>query len=732
MQNGNESGDEVQHEPLSPVSINQPDRPRKFSETSIFMFQNSNEQLTWDSLSQSIVLAIQNLNLAASENLKQNYANCTNDIVESIRIMLYASGTVEKDSPAIRQDRNLKNYHRHIMASLSKLVLSTKVASGVWPPPDSAQKMRNDADEVLMAVRQFVQAAEQTVSIKRVDPKLLESATGGSWRGNNLLPIQTNGNKITNGRVPKSPSISSSVNSQDYNSAPNSPTNFTNSRSLTPDLIASLDQISRTANQATQLLLSHVKKAIDTPPNSSVNVSFFPQLISQTKQVVTQVGQFLPLIEEINLEELDESSLGTINEFNIVKQALYNNVAKLVIFAQSATDPLASLSALEQVLISTNMVDKAIKDVVIATKFLVEEKSEQEQIKLRPRRPSIVENPPTKRRVTSSYSTNSTTSNATNTLDQIVENDSSDSTENQSNTISPVSSSTTAGLQTVPENDIISTNGSTLIGDANPDDFEAQVSPTSANGRPTGNRARSDSTVSSKTYNDAASSHTHPPLQRSQTQPILSSSASADYPFASSPPPTGGNSGGTKSPRNENKVTKFFGEDVPSNLTQPNKQKEDKPWFLNYDYEPSEMIFNMESYVKGGTLNALVERLTMHDLLDSNFIATFLLTYRSFCTTDEFFDMLVKRFMIQPPENISAEELEVWQEKKQTPVRLRVFNIMKTWLETYYIDGQDSHCLERMREFATTTMHENMAFAAVSLIKVIEKRVCNFICTFFI
>ncbi|CAB4380587.1 unnamed protein product [Rhizophagus irregularis] len=722
--NGNESGDEVQHEPSSPTSLNQLDQPRKFSESSLFMLQNSNE-LTWDSLSQSIGIAIQNLNLAASENLKQNYTNCTNDIVESIRIMLYASGTVEKDSPAIRQDRNLKNYHRHIMASLSKLVLSTKVASGVWPPPDSAQKMRNDADEVLMAVRQFVQAAEQTVNIKRVDPKLLESATGGSWRGNNLLSTQTNGNKITNGRVPKPPSISSSVNSQDNNSAPNSPTNFTNLRPLTLDLIASLDQMSRTVNQAIQLLLNHIKKVIDTPSNLSINVSFFPQLISQTKQVVTQVGQFLPLIEEINLEELDESSLGTINEFNIVKQALYNNIAKLVIFAQSATDPLASLNALDQVLVSTNMVDKAIKDVVIAAKFLVEEKAEQEQNKLRPRRPSVVETPPTKRRITSSYSTNSTSSNNNNALDQIVENDSSDSTENQPNPISPVSSSATTGLQTVPENDIISTNGSTLIGDVSPDEYDAQVSPTSANsanGRPTGNRARSDSTVSSKTYNDTASSLTHPPLQRSQTQPILSSSVSADYQFSPSPSPTGGNSGGTKSPRTENKVTKFFGEDVPSNLTQPNKQKEDKPWFLNYDYEPSEMIFNMESYVKGGTLNALVERLTMHDLLDSNFIATFLLTYRSFCTTDEFFDMLVKRFMIQPPENITPEELEVWQEKKQTPVRLRVFNIMKTWLETYYIDGQDSHCLERMREFATTTMHENMAFAAVSLIKVIEKR----------
>jgi son of sevenless-like protein len=585
------------------------------------------------------------------------------------------------------------------MASLSKLVLSTKVASGVWPPPDAAQKMKNDADEVLMAVREFVQAARHTVGIKRVDPKILESASGGSWRGNNLLSIQTNGINGTDGRKP--PSISSSVNSQnsqDNSSTPNSPTRPTNLRSLTPDLIASLDQVSRTVNQVIQLLLNHVRKGVDIPNSSipNINGSFSPQLISQTKQVITQVGQFLSFIEDINLEELDESSLGTINEFKIAKQALYNNVAKLVSCTQSATDQLAPPNAMDQVLVSIGMVDKAVKDVVIATKFLVEEKDAQEQMKLPPRRPSIVEIPPTKNRSNS-----------------ITENGSNDLTENPPN-----------ALQTVPEDDVISTNGgSTIIGDLGPDDYDVQASsPVSVNGRPF-NRSRSDSVASSKTYNDAASSQTHPPLQRSQTQPVISSSASADYPFSSSPPLTGG----TKSPRNENKVTKFFGEDVPSNLTQSHKQKDDKPWFLNYDYDPSEMIFNMEGYVKGGTLNALVERLTMHDLLDSNFIATFLLTYRSFCSTEEFFDMLVKRFMIHSHEDLTPEELEVWQEKKQTPVRLRVFNIMKTWLETYYIDGQDSHCLERMRGFATTTMHENMAFAAVSLMKVIDKRVCIFL-----
>ncbi|CAI2180023.1 2452_t:CDS:2, partial [Funneliformis geosporum] len=707
LSNGGESGDEDLHEPLSPTpTLSMYSQPKIFSEDSIL--PNVNELVTWDSLLQNIILAIDNLNLAVLENLKQNYTSYTNAIVESVRIMLYASGTIEKDSPAIKHNKNLKVYHRRIMASLSKLVLSTKVASDVWPPPDSTQKLKNDAYEVLVAVRQFVQASEHIVVIRRVDPRILESTIGGSWRGNsNLLQTQKNGkNGIirTNDRIPNLPSISSSISSQENNSIPNSPTHlYSQSRSLSNDLIASLDQTSRNISQTIVSLLSHVNKVIDTPHSiSSSNISFASQLISQTKQVVTQVGQFLSLIEDINLDDLNESSLDTINEFKIAKQSTYNSIAGLVICIQSATDPLAPLNVMDQVLIATNKVDKAVADVVLATKFLVEEKDAQEQMKIqamRPRRPSTVEVPPTKRRITSN----------SNSLDQIVETDLT--TTDQSMTLKEAQSST-AGIKIVPEDDIIINDGDSTIVDLSSDDHDLPMSPISTN---ESYRLRSDSSVSSSTYNDALSFQTH---SRSNSQFV---SASADYPYSSSPPLTIEGTSGTISPRSENKVKKFFGEIVPHS----HKQKEDKPWFLNHDYDQSEMIFNMEGYVKGGTLNALIERLTMHDLLDSNFIATFLLTYRSFCTTDEFFDRLVKRFMIQSPDNLTHDELEVWQEKKQTPIRIRVFNIMKTWLEYYYIDGEDSHCLERMSEFANTTMNEKMSFATKGLMKLIEKRVCK-------
>lgn len=58
-------------------------------------------------------------------------------------------------------------------------------------------------------------------------------------------------------------------------------------------------------------------------------------------------------------------------------------------------------------------------------------------------------------------------------------------------------------------------------------------------------------------------------------------------------------------------------------------------------------------------------------LLDTSFIATFLLTYRSFCTTEELMTLLEERYNLRPTEDLTPWELEEWTERKQKLVRLR-------------------------------------------------------------
>jgi hypothetical protein len=122
------------------------------------------------------------------------------------------------------------------------------------------------------------------------------------------------------------------------------------------------------------------------------------------------------------------------------------------------------------------------------------------------------------------------------------------------------------------------------------------------------------------------------------------------------------------------KLKQLLGDEVGSAvpLFLSNKPAADeKPWYLGYDYKDEEIVFTVDSNVKGGTLNALVERCTLHDTLDTNFINNFLLTYRSFTSSDEFMELLFKRFQVQVPAGLNPEEIEAWRSKKQTPIRLR-------------------------------------------------------------
>lgn len=171
---------------------------------------------------------------------------------------------------------------------------------------------------------------------------------------------------------------------------------------------------------------------------------------------------------------------------------------------------------------------------------------------------------------------------------------------------------------------------------------------------------------------------------------------------------------------NNSKVKKFFGE-VPRDI-------EEEPSFLKLDYE-GEISYDTKvnpPQLRGGTLIALVEQLTRHDRLDSHFNNTFLLTYRSFTTASELFEMLVKRFSIQPPPGISQGEYNTWVEKKQKPIRFRVVNILKSWFDSYWMENNDdasNELLRRVYSFAKDSIATSNTPGSGPLMTSVERRI---------
>ncbi|KAI5806975.1 ras guanine nucleotide exchange factor domain-containing protein [Geopyxis carbonaria] len=132
-----------------------------------------------------------------------------------------------------------------------------------------------------------------------------------------------------------------------------------------------------------------------------------------------------------------------------------------------------------------------------------------------------------------------------------------------------------------------------------------------------------------------------------------------------------------------------------------NPTTQEIPKYLACDHD-NEIVYGTKGgTVKGGTLVALVERLTRHDTLDSGFNTTFLLTYPSFTTASEFFTHLVRRFTIQPPPGMSTADYNDWVEKKQKLIRMRVLSILKIWLESNWMESVDDKSKDLLRKMYT-------------------------------
>ncbi|KAL9583271.1 MAG: hypothetical protein Q9203_005148 [Teloschistes exilis] len=177
--------------------------------------------------------------------------------------------------------------------------------------------------------------------------------------------------------------------------------------------------------------------------------------------------------------------------------------------------------------------------------------------------------------------------------------------------------------------------------------------------------------------------------------------------------------------KDRSKVEKFFGE-LPAPLVS-GRGSEETPQFLMLDHE-GELSYDTKTdppQLRGGTLTALVEQLTRHDRLDAGFNNTFLLTYRSFTSASELFEMLVKRFSIQPPRGISEDDYKTWIEKKQKLIRFRVVNILKSWFDHYWMENNDresNELLRRVYSFAKDSIATTQTHGSGPLMTSVEQR----------
>lgn len=124
-----------------------------------------------------------------------------------------------------------------------------------------------------------------------------------------------------------------------------------------------------------------------------------------------------------------------------------------------------------------------------------------------------------------------------------------------------------------------------------------------------------------------------------------------------------------------------------------------------------ELMFNKEGQVTGGSLPALVERLTTHESTpDAMFVSTFFLTFRLFCTPVQLAEALIDRFdYVGSSPDIAS------------PVRLRVNNVFKGWMESHWRADADGEALLLVKAFATEKLSVVLPSAGVRLQALAER-----------
>ena len=124
-----------------------------------------------------------------------------------------------------------------------------------------------------------------------------------------------------------------------------------------------------------------------------------------------------------------------------------------------------------------------------------------------------------------------------------------------------------------------------------------------------------------------------------------------------------------------------------------------------------QLVFNKDGQVTGGSLPALVEKLTAHDQTpDALYVGTFFLTFRLFTTPIEFAATLIQRF----------DQIDDNPESAH-PTRLRVFNVFKQWLECHWRHDVDYVSLRMIAQFARGSLFPFLPSASKRLLELTEQ-----------
>ncbi|KAI3634264.1 hypothetical protein MIR68_007868 [Amoeboaphelidium protococcarum] len=563
----------------------------------------------WESMRQMILKSIVLLKRAE----RKDFILVVGQIIKSVHAMLSASNTLEKSSHLLQSNQMLKSHYKHLIKSLCALTEYAKsIESNSMPPPSGQDGQRRHllhlSNEVWLSVRHFTSTAEQAnVSIQMQQKVQQES--------HNL------------GVGGKSPSMRSATSSSHVSVV-----------NVYDTLSESLDELITDVSDA----ISGVWKQLSSETQQKV-----PDLIECTKEVVTQIGYLLSLLDEFNQAHFDARHSAMYAYFLQLKENMYLRISELVNATTEAVDPFAPADRVQSLNFSVQNVQSSLRDLILSVRPLLQVQKEQAALSASCKRKDSSSDHSSFVEIQSPLDDEIKPRRAfsMNLLKQSLDQRQSKDKEN------------------VRKNELVS---------------DSAVESNGVNQQP----AKRQSKLT-KEDQDA---------QQRRRITVVGS---------------------------ETKLGKFFGEDVA--LVEQKLRKGNELDFLKVSYSSKAVLLGANGELKGATLKGVVEVMTAHDKFDVKLMHSILLTFRSFATNVELFNLLTKRFVLEPPGELSSMQLEIWHDKVLTPIRLRVVSVIKTWLDSYYLKEQDEKLLPLMRRFIDGLVKEVLPSGSTMLLRLIDR-----------
>ena len=299
---------------------------------------------TWPGMSDHLEFKLKALIKESREKNKHTYLNLTLNIVQTVHLMFYASSTEDRGCKILQQSGSLKKSHSKILSGLAKLILAAKLGSTVWPPPDSEENIQLVSLDLLKDVKEFTKQAE------RLDLKL---------------------RTLSEEEIAKQSAIkhSSDINRQKQTDS-----------ELIDKLEAKMVDISILVSS---IQINHIPIDEDGNPRTLATTYMDKKSLVETIQkLVANVGAFISLVDDLPIGMLFEE---LTMDFKVCRLNLLNSITELVMNVRKIpkTRTLPDLEILEKTLLSIEIVVRSTKDLLIATKFLIEEKENAEHSTLK-------------------------------------------------------------------------------------------------------------------------------------------------------------------------------------------------------------------------------------------------------------------------------------------------------------------------------------------------------------